>query len=89
MARDITIVTLHDDRAVETYVAAVDGLLSPEQKAGIARGLLAVVDGEEGSHEEDARTVGFRVTTLTEQAGGATPDLELLNVWAHSQGEPT
>jgi hypothetical protein len=82
MARDITIITLYDDKLACTYVAAVDGLLSPEQKAGIARGLDAVVDGEDGSHEEDERTVGFRVTTLVEQAGGATPDLTLHNVWA-------
>ncbi len=79
--RTITIITLYDDDSCDHFVGAVDGMLSPEQKAGIAARLNATL-GPPDEEGEDGRTVGFRVTELMEQAGGQiVEDVQLKNIW--------
>jgi len=74
----ITIITLYDDKLADYFVGAVEGTIDAEQRAEIAANFDAIVDGIDGSHEEDARTIGFREVELVK----ADERLLLKNIWA-------
>lgn len=59
----ITIVTLYRGHSAETYVAAVKGELTPEQK----RGFIDRFQVNEAKDDDDEDTMGFAVVELHEQ----------------------
>lgn len=74
----ITIVVLYDDSSAEHWVGALAREPTPEERLAIADSLRAAVDGEDGSHEEEGRTVSFRTVDL---ASPAAQSFSLVNIW--------
>ena len=69
----ITIATLFDDRTADHWVGAFQGELPLERKRSIAHSFSAVLDGDPEAHQEEGRTMGFRLVELD--------STELTNIW--------
>jgi hypothetical protein len=73
----ITIATLYSDRTADHWVGAFRGEISEEKKRVIAHDYGAALDGDDDAHQEDGRTMGFRVVDLAESPDG----IDLTNIW--------
>ena len=69
-----TVIVLYDDCVCEHYVSVRAGTFSDDEKLEIAKSLKAHIDGEEGAHHDDVRTVSF----VECQDGDTT----LKNIWS-------
>ncbi len=73
----VTVITLYEPEAPTHLVAVVEGSVSDEDYAKVARAFRAFIEGEEGFDEDDARQI-FKVEMDTYPTTKAVKEITAL-----------